>query len=160
MSLHSIYALCDPDTGDVRYVGSTSTSLYQRLYVHISSSRSIQAKNGTPKLREWISGLLEEGKRPTISLLAECASDKASETERQFILSYHNNGCNLLNVRGKPGRAAKAPERAILLRLSPSFVDRFDLVVSAKYTTRAALVRELMAREVEAFFAARPQAQP
>ncbi len=55
---------------------------------------------------------------------------------------------------------AEATEKAFIVRAPAELADRFDLVVSAKYTTRAALVRELMAREVEAFFAARPQAQP
>lgn len=47
-----------------------------------------------------------------------------------------------------------------LLRMPAELADRFDQVVAAKYTTRSALVRELMAREVETFFATRPQVQP
>lgn len=55
---------------------------------------------------------------------------------------------------------AEATEKTFIVRAPAELTDRFDLVVQAKYTTRAALVRELMAREVEAFFASRPQAQP
>lgn len=53
---------------------------------------------------------------------------------------------------------AEATEKAFIVRAPAELADRFDLVVQAKYTTRSALVRELMAREVEAFFATRPQA--
>ena len=51
-------------------------------------------------------------------------------------------------------------EKAFLLRMPTELADRFDQVVAAKYTTRSALVRELMAREVETFFVTRPQVQP
>ena len=46
-------------------------------------------------------------------------------------------------------------EKSFLLRMPAELADRFDQVVAAKYTTRSALVRELMAREVDAFFAGR-----
>ena len=160
MPSHSIYALCDPDTGDVRYIGRTSTTLYQRLYVHISSGRPNPSRNGTPKLRDWISELLEGGKKPSIVLLAECPSDRSSETERQFILSYHRDGYNLLNTRGKSGKIAKAPEREILLRMPAEMAARFDLVVKAKFTSRSALMRELVTREIETFFATSTERQP
>jgi hypothetical protein len=52
---------------------------------------------------------------------------------------------------------AEATEKTFIVRAPAELTDRFDLVVQAKYTTRAALVRELMAREVETFFANRPQ---
>ena len=51
-------------------------------------------------------------------------------------------------------------EKSFLLRMPAELADRFDQVVAAKYTTRSALVRELMAREVETFFVTRPQVQP
>lgn len=53
----------------------------------------------------------------------------------------------------------ETPEKSFLLRMPAELADRFDQVVAAKYTTRSALVRELMAREVETFFATRPQVQ-
>ena len=47
-------------------------------------------------------------------------------------------------------------ERSFLLRMPAELADRFDKMVAARYTTRSALVREIMAREVEAFNASRP----
>lgn len=51
------------------------------------------------------------------------------------------------------GTTMEPIEKSFLLRMPAELADRFDQVVAAKYTTRSALVRELMAREVDAFFA-------
>ncbi len=50
----------------------------------------------------------------------------------------------------------EAMDRSFLLRMPAELADRFDRMVAARYTTRSALVREIMAREVEAFNASRP----
>jgi len=54
----------------------------------------------------------------------------------------------------------EAIEKSFLLRMPAELADRFDQVVAAKYTTRSALVRELMAREVDAFFAGKLHVPP
>lgn len=52
-------------------------------------------------------------------------------------------------------------EKSFIVRAPAELIDRFDLVVAARYTTRSALVRELMAREAETYFPRiQPQTQP
>ena len=54
--------------------------------------------------------------------------------------------------------ANKAPLTVCLIKMPAELADRFDKMVADRYTTRSALVREIMAREVETFNASRPGA--
>ena len=59
----SIYALCDPDTGDVRYIGQT-VNTKRRLYEHINATRRKQATHS------WINSLISQSKRSLMKVIA------------------------------------------------------------------------------------------
>lgn len=61
---HSVYALLDPDSGEVRYIGVTWNAK-QRYATH-TNWRS--ARKGSP-LREWLRELDAAGKKPDIAIL-------------------------------------------------------------------------------------------
>lgn len=99
----SIYALCDPLDGQVRYVGCTSLALPARLALHCRDARSKSRKV------EWISSLTE---RPTIVLLLEVGDEEKYIWERSFVAVYRELGVDLLNsTEGGRGRGFTAEER-------------------------------------------------
>lgn len=161
MPTHSIYALCEPDTGAVRYVGRTAYPVNSRLSRHIQEA--LHSSRNRP-VHSWIATLAKQGQRPAIMILEECNPDASRELEAHWIALCIDRGDNILNVLARSGslqdRSSRPETSSRLLRMPTELADRFDQVVAAKYTTRSALVRELMAREVETFFATRPQVQP
>lgn len=56
----TIYTLANPKTGEIRYVGKTVQKLYNRVNLHIQSSK----RSTKTKVCAWIKGLLNEGLRP------------------------------------------------------------------------------------------------
>lgn len=112
-----VYALCDPEGGEVRYVGQ-SINLTNRLHTHFNGK-------GCIAVRDWLRSLRVKGQRPTIKLLAE--TEHASEAwtlETAWIEHYKPTGL-LLNVsRGRlkvpthcnsrPGR----PKSSVLVRVN------------------------------------------
>lgn len=94
MPNHSIYALCEPDTGDVRYIGRTSYPLHHRLSNHVGSAKSNKCN---PALSQWINDLLAKGQDPSIVLLEECSLTEADAAEKAWIALCAEKECNLLN---------------------------------------------------------------
>jgi hypothetical protein len=105
-----IYALTDPRTGAVRYVGKTAVSPRERLCNHIS-----EARNGrkTHLLRcVWIAELLLAGLKPIMSIL-DTVSDGGDwqASEKHWISHYRATDCDLLNVtHGGNGSSGLSPE--------------------------------------------------
>jgi len=91
-----IYALCDPDTEEIRYIGKTSNDLYQRLGVHIY--RAKRAKGQLTHRMAWIRSLLSEGKRPLIHGLAFVTEENWREKERWWIQFCRETGVRLTNL--------------------------------------------------------------
>lgn len=85
-----IYALVDPNTGQVKYIGRTKGTLKARLYQHT------KAKDNGLKAY-WIKKLKEKGKQPSIIELMQVASEQAGEMEKVFIQHYENKGFYLFN---------------------------------------------------------------
>lgn len=92
-----IYALCEPDTEEVRYVGVTQQP-QMRLNAHLSRS---QLKGETSK-QQWLKDLREKGLRPKFCILEEVSmvSDYKEMRlhERKWIHEYLSNGANLTNI--------------------------------------------------------------
>lgn len=85
-SNYKIYALIDPITEIIRYIGYTSKTLETRLRYHIYDCKS---KN-THKTA-WIKGLIKKGQTPIITLLQECNTlQEALELEVLTISKYQN----------------------------------------------------------------------
>ena len=70
-----VYALVDPTTGRIRYVGQTDKTLDWRLARHISCTKS----GAQAPVNRWIVDLLLKKQRPTILLLEETDALTAEE---------------------------------------------------------------------------------
>jgi hypothetical protein len=86
-----IYALCDPESMAVRYVGKTN-DIKIRLKYHIGHCRT----NRTHCAR-WIMSLMERQLRPVMIVLESVDDDKAEERERYWIRQGRECGWNLTN---------------------------------------------------------------
>lgn len=94
-----IYALKDPDTGRVRYVGQTIHSPDRRLRAHWYG----RTDDDTPK-NQWLRRLEERGQRPTIEVLEEVSGGQKYEAEKEWIADLINAGEPLLNHNQLPGK--------------------------------------------------------
>ncbi len=111
MSDVAIYALTDPDTDEVRYLGKTRQSLDLRVEQHTGTRERTKLKG------PWIAELQARGQTPRVCLL-EVVSGGAAEVKQRE--SYHiaehiARGASLLNVQYVPGRRTR-PARGLGLR--------------------------------------------
>src|ERR1700677_361715 len=94
-----IYALRDPDSDAIRYVGR-SVNPRNRMLKHL--------RKPTPKMQEWASSLKRQARTPGIQILEETTSVNAGEKEIFWICHLIGKGCALLNTnlvpRFKPKR--------------------------------------------------------
>lgn len=97
MPTTNIYALCEPGTLTVRYVGRTSNTLSKRLAGHLSSARQLSSTRKNRDVVVWINQLLVQGTRPDIILLTKCHAELADETERNWMAVFVRNGYSLEN---------------------------------------------------------------
>lgn len=102
-----IYALCEPDTGEIRYVGQSNNPA-ARLTYHLSNSAAAN-------VRAWVSGL--GGRRPMSVVLGEVSAEDADAEEARFIAQLRRP--RLLNtiLAGPKRRIAVAddvPARGLL----------------------------------------------
>ncbi|MDH1341897.1 GIY-YIG nuclease family protein [Ectopseudomonas oleovorans] len=86
----AIYALCDPGTGEIRYVGKASDPA-ARLKSHLRDAR----RRATPVYR-WINKLGRSSQQPTMRVLVW--TDDWRTDERRQITILRAEGCRLLNV--------------------------------------------------------------
>lgn len=87
-----IYALCEPTTGAVRYIGK-SASPEKRLGNHLHAGRY--------KIAAWVSELAASGLRPVLNIIETVApGNDASARERLAIAMHLSRGCKLLNSEG------------------------------------------------------------
>jgi len=89
-SVSEIYALLEPDTGAIRYIGKARDSM-QRFYRHMKDRN----RRDYPVYR-WINKLVSKGKSPDMIVLE--TSDNWPEAERRLIELSRAKGCRLLNV--------------------------------------------------------------
>ena len=89
-ALVAIYALCDPGTGEIRYVGKANDPR-ARLKSHLRDAK----RRATPVYR-WISKLGKSNQQPRIQVLAW--TDDWRDEERRQIADLRAKGVRLLNV--------------------------------------------------------------
>jgi len=93
MPQHKVYALCEPGTLEVRYVGRTCQQLRHRLRKHISNSKISDVPSAV-----WIRSITATELEPDIRLLAVCSDLEIVGVERAWIAVFIDNGYDLLNV--------------------------------------------------------------
>lgn len=103
-----IYALKDPDTQAVRYVGK-SIDPANRLRFHRSNLR-----RGCAPVQRWCVALRALGKTPLLELLETVQYGSGKEEEAAWIQHYQNAGAVLLNryslsQGGEPNLCGSAP---------------------------------------------------
>lgn len=87
-----IYALLDPDNGNIRYIGKANDAA-RRYKGHIRDSN----RRDTPVYR-WIRKLASSNKKPELQVLLSCCSDRWQHYEKSIIESNRKSGVRLLNV--------------------------------------------------------------
>lgn len=92
----NIYALVDPRTELVRYVGKSDNPRL-RFKTHVSDARRLARKS---RLQAWICELDRIGLIPRLVILERTAQSDASRCEEKWIAHYRPQG-NLCNVRDK-----------------------------------------------------------
>jgi hypothetical protein len=101
----TIYALIDPRTGNVRYVGAT-TNVQRRLQEHLRRKEFRHCSR-------WVQSLLAEGSAPCVWIL-EVAGDGWQVAERRWIETFRELGmaeCNIADGgEGTSPGSTKSPE--------------------------------------------------
>jgi hypothetical protein len=83
-----VYALKDPRTGQIRYVGSTIQEPHRRFQKHLVIAA--QGINMTHKYN-WIRELLNAGLRPELVVLETTTNAHVYEREQQWIAQYRSD---------------------------------------------------------------------
>lgn len=103
----NIYALSDPRTHEVRYVGQTRLTVERRAARHVDVSRL----GGDAYLARWLRQLDRAGYRPLVALVQAVDDVHADDAETYWISYFRASGCPLTNVSsGGSGRRAAHSE--------------------------------------------------
>jgi hypothetical protein len=111
----TIYALVDPRTQAIRYVGTTIMPTNIRLNKHIVTARLTEKER-----EEWIQELLVLGLKPTIRSLQTIPwdlRDTRFAAETRWIIKLRMRG-NLTNVRPRRGVSMSTIEKAVIDRIA------------------------------------------
>lgn len=96
-----IYALKEPDTGEIRYVGK-SYNVQMRFRKHLSSA-FVRINRKT----SWIRSLLNRGTKPELEILDEVPIEHWQQWEVAWIEYFKESGAKLVN--GTPGGESAIP---------------------------------------------------
>lgn len=132
-----IYALCEPGSSIVRYVGMT-THMAKRLRAHVSGSRRHPSRLGN-----WLRDLMSENLRPALRLVMETSRASWRADEARCIRVARQLGYDLVNGNngggGQPhlSEVHRAKIRATLKgrRLSPQCLNAARRVLTGKKKT-------------------------
>jgi hypothetical protein len=101
----TIYALTDPDSGEVCYVGRTANNALQRYSEHL-----LRTRKASPRWA-WIQALREQRKVPTLKILQEHVSaEDAAGREEYWIAYWREQGAVLLNALLSPSSPGTVQE--------------------------------------------------
>jgi len=94
-----LYALKDPRTNEIRYIGKTTRPALERLKDHISNSRGRKNIN---RCTNWICSLLSVDCRPELVILRDDIQlEEHLNTEEIAMISFcRDAGFNLVNMTG------------------------------------------------------------
>lgn len=149
-----IYALCEPDTGAVRYIGQTTLNVYVRLYIHCKDTHNAHK-------RRWLDELRRRGQQPRIMILQTVSKGDAFRVEREEIARHIAAGCDLLNMtmrQRKPVRHPTVRQRRtekVTIRLADRDGALLERVADEERVPAAVLVRQILMSDLKK----RPEAQ-
>lgn len=131
----NIYALVDPTTKTVRYVGKTQKELSIRLLEHLEPAR---LKHHTYK-NHWINSLLTSGLKPEIVLIKQVEGNDWQFWEQYYISIYENltnstkggDGLNKPTQDVKDKIGAANSKRIIQYSLEGQFLKVWDSATKA-----------------------------
>lgn len=86
-----IYALGEPDTREIRYIGKT-VRIARRYRDHITESPKKKTHLGN-----WLRKVLSRGEKPVLTRLCEVPDELGSQAEMLFIKLARDGGMNLVN---------------------------------------------------------------
>jgi len=95
-----IYALIDPETSGVRYIGQAECPKC-RYTQHLTGSFQ-QEEYHLPK-SEWIRDLINNDLAPRLKILEQCQKEDGWSRECHWINHYVDEGDNLLNIKHRTG---------------------------------------------------------
>lgn len=93
-----IYALIDPLTEMVRYIGKTKASLNQRYGGHLCEARNSGRDKKNTRKNKWIKSLAKQGRKPAIELLDRVPEQQWQFWEQWYICLYRSWGFRLCNL--------------------------------------------------------------
>lgn len=111
-----IYALKEPLSGAIRYVGKTN-NLQKRYTKHLL------AQGANPEKNAWIEQLKANGLKPQIEVLEECAESVWPDRERHWIANGKAQGWDLLNA-DEGGWGSPNPKSSTLRRMRQSHLGK------------------------------------
>lgn len=86
-----IYALCEPGTDTIRYIGRT-LNLVRRFNEHLKISVHSKTHLGC-----WIRGIVSRGVVPSVQILCRCAASESAKEEIRCIREAKTSGMDLVN---------------------------------------------------------------
>lgn len=98
-----IYALIDPRSNRIRYIGKTYKSLEKRLRQHLKDSYSDKESNQGK--RDWILSLKRIQLVPKIKLIEVVPPETNWQEREKFWIAYYGEFCDLLNKNSGGGGA-------------------------------------------------------
>ena len=102
MGKEKVYALIDPITLKIRYIGVTRKILKDRLNGHIHEAKYNSDWNWHKS--RWISKLLINDYRPIIRLLKSCETRKEAEELEEKLINKYKDKHNLVNIALDSGK--------------------------------------------------------
>lgn len=121
-----IYALLDPLTRDVRYIGQTKQDTRRRYVKHLSDSLRLDNH-----VNRWVKKLLISGKKPIIYTIEECWTWELDEKEINYIKTYRESGCDLTNT-SNGGQSVKIFSEETKRKISESLKGKIQSFESRK----------------------------
>ena len=103
-----IYALVDPLTRDIRYIGQTGHVIQRRFYGHIWTA---QNKPASSPAASWVAEVLSRGDEPMLEIVERPLKADLFKRETYWRRYMLDTGCDLLNreyvpTAGTPGAMA------------------------------------------------------
>jgi hypothetical protein len=149
MDATTIYALCEPDTGEIRYIGKTMHSAAVRLVKHMEAAR----REGHTHLYRW---LLSLEASPIIKELASVPHTCGSEAEIMMIAQHRLSGARLVNAtNGGDGTLGVTPSLETRAKMRAAHLGRSFSPETLAKMSAAKLGKSLPAEHVARMSASR-----